>query len=133
MFGDTTQAQPVAQTGQYSEEAGIYPYQITLTAHQSLVDQSVIIDGNSDFVLFAIYGTSTGGYTVRVRNGNSRFICSAMLQSVNFVGTAQFPVPLSKPFIIPATGRIGIDITDTSNAANNIELCFAGIRRYQVG
>jgi hypothetical protein len=132
MFGDTTQAAPAVQLGQYSEEAGIYAYQVTLTANQPLTNQSLIVDGNSDFIMLAIHGTSTGSYVIRVRNNNDRFICSAFLQNANFVGTAQFPVPLSKPFIVRATGRIAIDITDTSGASNTVELCFSGIRRYQV-
>ncbi len=104
----------------------------TLLANQALTDLSLTIDGDSDFVLMAVKGSSTGAYNIRVRLPNARYMQSAQVQNANFVGTAQFPVPIVPAVVIGAAGRLGIDITDTSGVQNIIQLVFVGVRRYQV-
>lgn len=112
-------------------EAGFYPYQVTLTASQALTDQSVIIDSDSDFLVLALAGTQTGNYRMNFKSGNGRYVAQSQLRNANIVGTGQFPVPLPKPLLVPARGRLGIDITDLSVASNTVELVFIGIRLYR--
>ena len=131
MFGDITQNQPATQAN-YKEEHFVYPYQVTLTANQALTDQSLLIDGDSDFIALAVHGTKTGAYSIRIKNGNGRYVSSVQLKDVNCVGSAQFPVPFTKPLLLDRRGRIGIDITDLSGAPNTIELCFVGLKRFPV-
>lgn len=112
-------------------EAGFYPYQVALTANQALTDQSVIIDADSDFLVLGLAGTQTGAYRVNFKSGNGRYVAQSQLRNANIVGTGQFPVALPKPVLVPARGRLGIDITDLSGAGNTIELVFIGIRLYR--
>jgi hypothetical protein len=131
-LGDAAQPQqPQQQASIVVEEAGIYAYQRTLTALQNITDDSIIIDGDADFLLLALCGTHTGEYKIRIRPNQGRYISNTLLQRANLVGTGQFPIPLPKPLIIPSRGRIGIDILDTSGLANTVEICFIGLKRYQ--
>lgn len=112
-------------------EGGYYVYQVTLTASQKLTDQSVVIDGDSDFLILGLCGTQTGIYRLNFKSGPGRYVAQQGLRNANFVGTGQFPVPLPKPLIVPARGRIAVDIEDLSVAGNTVELVFIGIRLYR--
>lgn len=114
-----------------SEEVSYYVWKRSLTALQAAPDLAQFIDGDSDFLLTAIYGRSTSTFTLNIRDASGRLIYSAEADSRNVIGTAQFPVPLRPALWYPAAGKIGISITDTSNAANEVEIVFAGIRRFK--
>jgi len=119
--------------GYQRTEGGYYPYQVTLTASQSLKDQSVPIDGDSDFLILALAGTQTGAYRLNFKTGTGRYLAQQGLRNANIVGTGQFPCVLPKPMLIPARGRIAVDIEDLSVAGNTVELVFIGIRLYRTG
>lgn len=125
-----TQPAAPAKEQYIREETGYYVYRITLTANQSLPDQSVIIDGDSDFFILEVHGTQTGNYLVNFRSNNGRSIAQVPIRNANLVGTGQFPIPLTKPLFVPARGRIAVDVEDLSGSGNTIELIFGGIRAY---
>ncbi len=122
-----------ATAPQYYEEPAEYVYEVSLTALQALVDQSRFVDSDADFMWMAVKGNATGDYSVRFRMPNGRYIQNAQVNADNAIGTAQFPVPVGAVAVpVPAAGRIGIDITDLSNAPNTVQLVFMGVRRYPV-
>jgi hypothetical protein len=121
----TAQTQPT-----FVEEPANYTFNITLTALQALTRLTVPIDRDADFLLTGINGSSTGTYNINVRLPSGRLIASSIMAALNFVGTANQPTAIGPPPIYRA-GSNGpeLDLTDTSNASNTIQLIFSGIRR----
>jgi len=115
----------------FAEEPAFLVFQIVLTALQVLTRLPVPIDKDSDFLLTGIHGSSTGGYNVNFRTPNGRTFASAMVKSTNLVGSTPSQPAAIGPPLAYAAGTTGpmLDITDTSNAGNTIELIFSGIRR----
>ena len=117
-------------TPEFYPEWSFYNFTRTLTANQELLDQSIAIDGDSDFWWMALLGCSTGTYELRFKLPSGRYVCSARLPSPFLVGTAQLPGPVV-PFVwCPASGRIGVDVRDTSGAGNTINLGLRGYRNF---
>jgi hypothetical protein len=114
----------------YVEEPAFLVLQIVLTALQPLTRLPMTIDRDSDFLLTGIHGTSTGGYKINFRTPSGRTFANNQIQNVNLVGVANQPTPIGPPLAYAAasTGPM-LDITDTSNANNTVELIFSGIRR----
>lgn len=108
-----------------------YAYQVTLTALQPLSDQTLSINGDADFIIRALCGYSTGAYSIRLRDAEGRYMSSAQIRNTNLVGTRQWPTPMFPELVVPKNSRIGIDITDLSNAGNTVELVFVGVKRFQ--
>lgn len=113
------------------EESGYYPYNQTLTANQPLTDQTVQIDGDSDFLILGLASVQNGAFRLNFKANNGRYISQSSLLNANICGTGEFPVTLPKPMIVPARGRIGVDIQDVSGSNNTIEVVFIGIRLYR--
>lgn len=126
-LGDT----PTQPAVQVIERPFDYAYQVTLSALQNLPDQSLAIQGDADFIIRAICGTSTGSYTIRLRDAFNRYMSSAQIKNTNLIGSRQWPTPLFPELGIPKSGKIGIDITDTSGGSNTIEIVFIGVKRFQ--
>lgn len=106
-----------------------YVYNVVLTASQSLQDNKSI-DPDADFILEAIsIPLATGAFTFRY--SDSRLYWTSDSQIASVIYTAIDPYPVAPPLIIPAGGRIGIDLTDTSVATNTIQIVFRGAKRYQ--
>ncbi len=115
---------------QFTEEPAQYIFNYTLTALQPVTRIPVNIDRDSDFMLTGINGSSTGTYTLNVRLPSGRLIGSAQVNNTNFIGAANQPTAIGPPPIYRA-GSTGpeVDLTDTSNAGNTIQIVFSGIRR----
>jgi hypothetical protein len=127
-MGDVAPQQP--PVSQVVERGFDYAYQITLSASQSLTDQVLSVNGDADFIVKAICGTSTGTYTIRLKDAHGYYLSSAQLKSANVVGTRVAPAPMFPELFIPRAGKLGIDITDTSGASNVVEIVFIGVKRY---
>lgn len=134
------QAPPDAQESLYqhslaeagpSEEPGHYVFKRSLLASEKAPNLRQPIDGDSDFVLTAIYGRSTGTFTLNISDRAGKPIYSAEADSRNVMGTAQFPVPIRPALWFPAGGQISISATDTSAAPNDLEIVFQGIKRFR--
>jgi hypothetical protein len=115
---------------QFVEEPGIYVFNYTLTALQSVQRVPVNIDRDSDFMLTGVNGSSTGGYNLNFRLPSGRQVCSALIANTNLIGAANQPTSIGPPPVYRA-GSTGpeIDLTDTSNAGNTIQVIFSGVRR----
>lgn len=116
----------------FHEEPGDVVLDKVLTSNQESLRQTAQIDADSDFLLYAILGSSTGAYDLRVQLPNGRYLNNSYVKSSNYVGSAQFPVPLLAPVYFPAGSSIIVDLKDTSGAGNTIQLVFKGIRRYRL-
>lgn len=126
-----TAAGPAPSTGApYYEEDHQYVLNITLTANLNVVSL-LNIDGDADFLWIAKAGSSTGIYRLQFTLPNSRRMSNAQINNANYIGTAQWPVPLERPYLCPAGSTIAVNITDTSAAGNTVQLVFIGINRYR--
>lgn len=111
-----------------------YVYNVALTANQFLRDQVLPLSTDADFVWRAlIASSSTGVYSVRFSDSQGYYLSNAMIPSANFLyGTIPVPYPIFPEIVLPAGGRIGIDIQDLSGAPNNVEITFRGVKRYRM-
>jgi thioredoxin reductase len=117
----------------YTDVDFTYPYDVVLTANQFLRDQSVSTTNDADFAARAIViAYSTGSFNLRIADSQGYYLSNGMIVSANIQGDAASPYPLFPEILIPAGGRIGIDIQDTSGNPNTIELLFRGVKRYRV-
>lgn len=123
-LGEIPLSQQAQQTS-YEEPYGI-PFDVTLSANQELLQQGVFIDHDGDFVLKAIVGSQTGAYSLRLRLPSGRQYPAGYVKNVNFVGTAQFPVPVEPNVVFPSGSKVSIDIKDTSGSSNTVQLLLIG-------
>lgn len=110
-----------------------YVYDVILTANQTLRDQALSTMNDADFAARAVVITfSTGTFNVRISDSQGYYLSNGFVASANIVGDAASPYPIWPEIIIPAGGRIGIDIQDTSGNPNTIQLVFRGVKRYRI-
>lgn len=110
-----------------------YPYDVTLTANQFLRDQSISTTNDADFEWRAlVIAYSTGAFNVRFADSQGYYLSNGMIVSANIIGDAASPYPIFPGILIPAGGRIGIDIQDTSGSTNVIQLLARGVKRYRI-
>jgi hypothetical protein len=113
-----------------------YTYDVNgnqLTANASLRDQSVSITNDADFIVRAmVLNYSTGSFNIRISDSQGQYLSNGMIVSANLIGDAASPYPIFPELIIPAGGRIGIDIQDTSGNPNTVEILFRGVKRYRI-
>jgi hypothetical protein len=116
----------------YSDVGFDYVYNISLSANQSLVDQQPIAN-DADFAWRAIYiSSNTGSFAVRFSDSQWYWLSSARILNTNLPGDAAAPFPVFPELLLPAGGRIGIDLLDLSGAPNTIQIVFRGVKRYRV-
>jgi hypothetical protein len=112
-----------------SEAPFDYIYDVSLTANQQLIDQTLSIDTDADFELRAVLITVPGGaFSVRWSDGQGYYTASSEI--LNSAFTALAPYPCFPSLVIAAGGRIGIDISDLSGGANDLQLAFRGVKVY---
>lgn len=110
-----------------------YPYDIVLTQNQFLHDQSIPTTNDADFAWRGlVVATFTGSFNVRFADSQGFYLSNGMIASANLIGDAASPYPIYPEILIPAGGRIGIDIQDTSGNTNTIELLARGVKRYRI-
>jgi hypothetical protein len=117
----------------YTDVDFTYPYDVILTASQFLRDQTVSTTNDADFCVRGIVvATLTGAFNIRFSDSQGFYLSNGMIASANLIGDAASPFPVFPELIIPAGGKIGIDIQDTSDAQNTIEILFRGVKRYRI-
>jgi hypothetical protein len=117
----------------YLDKPFSYVYDVTLTALQALQSQSIPIQTDSEFYLRGVYvSTSTGTFTFRFSDANNYYFSDTQLASSSFSTFAGQPTVILPEVWYPAGGKLSIDITDTSNSNNTIEIVFIGVKRYAV-
>lgn len=116
----------------YRDVAFDYVYSVTLDANGSIQDQ-LGIQNDSDFAWRAVVQNSTGIYSVQFSDSDWFNLSSAPILSTNIQGDPSSPWPVMPEIIIPAGGRIGINLLDLSGAENTINFLFRGAKRYLLG
>jgi hypothetical protein len=117
----------------YTDVDFTYPYDVVLTAGQFLRDQTVSTTNDADFCIRGlVIATFTGAFNLRISDSQGFYLSNGMIVSANLIGDAASPFVIFPQLIIPAGGKIGIDIQDTSGNANTIELLFRGVKRYRI-
>lgn len=111
-----------------------YVYTVSLQANQFLRDQSLNVQTDADFLWRALMVTSnTGAFNVRFSDSQGYYLSNSQLNFLNFfLGAQAIPWPVFPQLVIPAGGRVGIDIQDLSAAPNTVELTFRGAKRYRM-
>lgn len=117
---------------QYYEEPASIVVDVSLTASQPLMEQGKIVDQDGDFRLQAISATKTGSFQIKLRLPSGRYFPESYVNDANFVGTAQFPVPVEPNMVYRSGQKLSFDIKDTSAAPNTIQLVFWGVKLLRV-
>lgn len=116
----------------YTDVGFDYVYNIVLTANQALVDQLPIMN-DADFAWRALFiSANTGAFSVRFSDSQWYWLSSARIINTNLPGDAAAPFPVFPELLLPAGGRIGLDLLDTSAAPNTIQIVMRGVKRYRV-
>jgi hypothetical protein len=117
----------------YTDVDFTYPYDVILLANQFLRDQAVSTTNDADFCIRAmVLATFTGAFNLRISDSQGFYLSNGLIASANLIGDAASPFPIFPELIIPAGGKIGLDIQDTSGAGNTIEILFRGVKRYRI-
>lgn len=110
-----------------------YVFDIVLTGNQNLPNQVQPTLNDSDFAWRAvIINSNTGAFSVRFSDSQGYQLSSGYVLSANLQGDAASPYPIFPEIIIPAGGKIGLDLIENSGLTNTIEIGFRGVRRYRV-
>lgn len=111
-----------------------YTYTVSLTANQLLTNQGVLVYTDADFAMRAlILATYTGPFQIQLSDASGYYLSSNMLlYSIFLQNFAPFPFPFVPEIIIPAGGRIGINIQDLSGAGNTIQIAFRGAKKFSI-
>ncbi len=111
-----------------------YVYTVTMTANQMLRDQVLALQTDADFVWRAVIASNqTGAYSIRFSDSQGFYLSNGMIPYTNFLyGTVPVPYPIFPELVLPAGGRIGIDIQDLSGGGNTVEIAFRGVKRYRL-
>lgn len=117
----------------YSDVDFTYPYDVVLNGNQTLADQSVSTTNDADFVIRGIViALFTGAFNIRIYDSQGYAISNGYVASANMIADASSPYVVFPELVIPAGGRIGIDIQDTSGSTNTIQILFRGAKRYRI-
>ena len=93
---------------------------------------SIKITADAAMIATLITGASTGEYTCFMRTDSSdRQLMQFPIHSAALVGTAERPFPLPKPLMLAPNTTISFDITDLSNAQNEVYFTFCGFKVYR--
>ena len=125
--------------GSYPQD-NVLPYQYSLNnsvlsnnavAANATVQNSIKITADAAFVAMDVRGVINGDFYIFMRTDSSdRQLMNQAVHSGNFLGTAQRPAPLNKPFLIPANTTLSFDLTDLSGVQNQIFLTLSGFKVY---
>ena len=121
----------VAPGPRYHFEPYDYVYNVVLDASVFLND-SLAIDNDSDFIWKGVLISSNTAIAWRVRFSDSQmfFLSSDLIDSANLSTDPADPYAIYPEVVIPAGGRIGVDIEEQSAAENTIQMMFLGMKRY---
>lgn len=120
-----------AQESIYAE-AGALVLNVTLTANQELLDNSVFVWADSDFELVSLIGTQTGNYDIKLRLPRGKYLPDQYCKHTALVGANPFPLPIEPTLIYPSGSKISFDLKDTSAAGNTVQIILKGRRIFRV-
>jgi hypothetical protein len=118
--------------GGYKDQSFDYVFNVTLTASQVLQTQ-LSVENDADFPWRAtVINLFTGAFSVRFSDSDDYWLSSGRIINTNIQGNPSSPYPEFPEVIIPAGGKIGIDIADLSVAENTIQILFRGVKRFAI-
>lgn len=115
----------------YPDQSYDIPTTIALTGNQNTtVNQA--IERDADFELRAIVlNSQTGIYQVQFVINGWYQLSAGQILNANMQSDPSSPYVIFPAQLIPAGGRIQINITDLSGAPNTIQIVFRGVKRFQ--
>ena len=103
-----------------------------LTALQELTNDSVQIDVDSDFRLFAWYiSLFTGEFEIQLADSTGYYLMSGFMNSGAISQSSAIPTIFSPAHPFPAGGKILININDLSGETNPLQIAFVGEKLYR--
>jgi hypothetical protein len=124
---------PDASPDGYVDVDFSYVYDVTLTANQELRDQTVSTTNDADFAWRAVVmNLNDGTFNIRFSDSQGYYLSNGYVANANLAADAATPYPIWPEILIPAGGRIGIDIQDTSGDSNTIQILFRGVKRFRL-
>jgi hypothetical protein len=119
----------------------VLPYAFSFTLSQALGNNltplgtarpSIKITADAAMISTLITGSSTGEYSIFMRTDSSdRQLMQYPIHSAAMVGTAERPFPLPKPLLLAPNTTLSFDITDLSNANNDVWFTLWGFKVYR--
>jgi hypothetical protein len=104
-----------------------------LTAGQVLTNQTVAIQTDADFMLFAWYISQfTGAFQILLTDDTGYQMFSGYLNSGAISQSSSAPTVFSPSHPFRAGGKIVIAITDLSSATNPLQIVFKGQKMFRV-
>lgn len=95
--------------------------------------QTIKVSADAPFIATKITGASTGDYSSEIRiSGSDRILMNEAIHSAALVGTAERPGILPKPLLIQANAVITFNLTDLSNATNEVYFNLVGFKVYNL-
>lgn len=114
----------------YRDQSFDYVLDVTIGANLT-VNEQLAIQNDADFCWRAlVIQLFTGPFAVKFTDSDWYALSNVPIVNANLVGTPSTPYPILPEIILPAGGRIGVDITDLSGAQNTIQILFRGAKRY---
>ncbi len=93
---------------------------------------SIKITADAAMIATLITGASTGEYSIFMRTDSSdRQLMIFPIHSAAMVGTAERPFPFPKPLMLAPNTTLSFDITDLSNATNEVWFTLWGFKVYR--
>lgn len=122
------------QQGDFIVSDFTYPYNVTLNANEIRTNDGVLIYTDADFAITAlILSQFTGSFSVQFADASGYQLSTGYLYYTTFLqGGIPVPFPFMPAVLIPAGGRIGVNIQDLSGATNAIQICFRGFKKFSV-
>lgn len=111
-----------------------YTFDAQMLAAASWRDQQVPIENDADFVWRGIVYTNiiAGAFNARFKDHQGYDLSSGMVSNGNISSEPSSPTPIFPELVIPAGGRIGIDIDNVAGIPIFIQFKFIGVKRYRV-
>ena len=121
-------------TEQYSDDMVCKAITITLTASQNLLNQTLPLDRDADFVWLATRLVG-GEVSTRFSDSSGYFVNDQYLGAMALSGSTTpgdgIPVVLPIPYVMPAGSALLIDVQEQSGAANVVQYLIWGLKRYR--
>jgi hypothetical protein len=133
-FQGMMMADPAASGMEIKPYSYVYnPPNNQLTANQQIIGDTVAIETDSDFYMFAWYiSLYTGDFQVRRTDATGYRLESGYLNSGALSQASNDPTLVVPSHFFPAGSKILIDIQDLSGETNPLQLVFPGIKVYRI-
>lgn len=102
-------------------------------AGNATLNDFLTLNNDAAFIWMGIYiAKNTGAFTLWLSDSRQSYLSSSPIVNLNLPGDSSSPYPIDPPMVIPAGGRIGVQLVDLSGVTNNIEIVFRGFKRFKL-